>query len=241
MNRTAQASTRMWRSARHECGARTTEHPSKLNDRARGIVGQAKTRARRHRSFSEPTAHINPNHVEARTPSDSAAAAPSPSVHTRTAHNSAVSAFRSRAPCSRTSVRVLKNKKCVGVSQGAKERAHGPLPSANPYAHVAAGYHQHCPIRYYIGTAAYNSRNPPAQTRGTLTARKRACAQWRRSSQTSETVLARMPLTTRETCHTARTSPLQTCGIFRPATGKRTPTPTRAPTQSSAKTIPANT
>jgi hypothetical protein len=45
---------------------------------ARGIVGQAKTRARRHRSFSEPTAHINPNHVEARTPSDSAAAAAPP-------------------------------------------------------------------------------------------------------------------------------------------------------------------
>ena len=50
------------------------------------------------------------------------------------------------------------------------------LPSKHPYAYAGTGYHQHCPTGHYINTAADNSRNPHAQKRGTLTARKRLCA-----------------------------------------------------------------
>jgi hypothetical protein len=37
----------------------------------------------------------------------------------------------------------------------------------SPYAHMAAGYHQHCPTPYHISTAAENSCNLHAQRRAT--------------------------------------------------------------------------
>ena len=163
------------RSARQECGARVTERPSKLNVHVRGIAtkssprgGQAKRRARRSRSFSDLTAHINPQPCwwskRKRSPSDGASrplpacirGQPTmPFLRVKVARHASTRAFA----CATTTY------PCVGVTQSAKTCTCGPAP-AQSYVHAAAGFHQHhcpsrqlcpafrrsCPTRYIVQT-----------------------------------------------------------------------------------------
>ena len=95
---------------------------------------------RRRRSFSDPTAHINPNHV----------GGPNTSVHHPMACIRGQPARRSPAPCWHTSDRVRKNNLplCRRYSERNGTRTWGPVPACS-YAHAAAGYQQqHCPMRH---------------------------------------------------------------------------------------------